>query len=118
MLHPTNVHAQSLDSAVRLMLEALVLLDKADAGFAACALQHAIDTVRGGLAGLRLSLLALCMPGVGFVDRGQQIVKVRGFVGSKCVGECFPHRAQVTMWLGALGGLFEVGHENPLKVST
>jgi len=47
MLHPTNTSAPSLDSAMRLMLEALVLLDKAGAGFAACNLQHAIDIVRG-----------------------------------------------------------------------
>lgn len=47
MLHPTNANARCLDSAMRLMLEALVLLDKADAGFAACKLQHAIDIVRG-----------------------------------------------------------------------
>ena len=32
---------------MRLMLEALVLLDKAGASLAACKLQHAIDVVRG-----------------------------------------------------------------------
>lgn len=47
MLHPTNAHAPSLDSAMRLMLEALVLLDKGGADYAACKLQHAIDIVRG-----------------------------------------------------------------------
>jgi len=46
MLHPSDTHAPPLDSALRLMLEALVLLDKAGADYAACKLQHAIDIVR------------------------------------------------------------------------
>lgn len=47
MPHPTNASAPAVDNAMRLMLDALILLDKAGASLAACKLQHAIDIVRG-----------------------------------------------------------------------
>lgn len=46
MSHSADGIDRPLHEAERLMLEALVLLDKAGANLAACQLQHAIDIVK------------------------------------------------------------------------